>query len=140
MSRAAALVLTGFVAVLATAALAWSAAAALQQEPEVRRGQSVTICHATGNGKYVQNSPDVDSIVSGEGHGGHPEDIIPPFTILEPVRREPRLPGQNWDEDGQAIYDNGCVGPAPPIPPTPDCSQASVAATQDQYPHPTWSR
>ena len=57
MSRAAVLVLTGFLAVLATAALAWSAAPALQQEPEVRLGQEVTICHETGNGKWVLQSP-----------------------------------------------------------------------------------
>ena len=58
MSRAAILTVTGLVAAIAATGLAWSAAAALQQEePEVRRGQSVTICHATGNGKYVQNSP-----------------------------------------------------------------------------------
>ena len=118
MSRAAALALTGFIAVLAMAALAWSAGAALQQEPEVRRGQQVTICHATGNGKYVQNSPDVDSIVSDQGHGGHPEDIIPPFDY-EPSGQDPggSYPGLNWDDEGQAIWDNGCVEPDPPDPP-----------------------
>ena len=81
MSRAAVLVLTGFIAVFATAALAWSAAAALQQEPEVRRGEPVTICHATGNGKYVLQSPDADSIVSEHGHGSHPERHHPALRL-----------------------------------------------------------
>ena len=116
MSRAAALVLTGFIAVVATAALAWSAAAALQQEPEVRRGEPVTICHATGNGKYVLQSPDADSIVSEHGHGSHPDDIIPPFDY-PPSGQDPggSYPGQNLEE-GQAILDNGCVEPVPPTP------------------------
>ena len=64
------------------------------QEPEARRGQSVTICHASGNGKYVQNSPDVDSIVSGQGHGGHPEDIV------RRPRAEPK-PGESGSYPGQ---------------------------------------
>ena len=53
MSRAVVRALAGLLVVFAAAALAWSAYAAQQQEPEVRRGQSVNICHATGNGKYV---------------------------------------------------------------------------------------
>ena len=118
MSRAAVLVLTGFIAVFATAALAWSAAAALQQEPEVRLGQEVTICHETGNGKWVLQSPDADSIVSENGHGGHPGDIIPPFDY-PPSGQDPggHYPGQHWEE-GEAILDNGCVDPEPPNPPT----------------------
>ena len=101
MSRAVIIALTGLLAAIAATALAWSAAAALQQEePEVRRGQSVTICHATGNGKYVQNSPDVDSIVSGQGHGGHSEDIIPPFTYDPKGDESGSYPGQNWDRGG----------------------------------------
>ena len=117
MSRAVILAVTGLVAAIAATALAWSAAAAWQQEePEVRRGQSVTICHATGNGKYVQNSPDVDSIVSGQGHGGHPEDIIPPFTYDPKGDETGTYAGQNWDDEGQATWDNGCVPPDPPGP------------------------
>ena len=139
MSRAVIVTVTGLVAAIAATALAWSAAAALkQEEPEVRRGQSVTICHATGNGKYVQNSPDVDSIVSGQGHGGHPEDIVPPFDY-PPSGQDPggHYDGKNWDDEGQAIWDNGCVAPDPPDPPDPpDCNQASVSATKDEYTYP----
>ena len=76
MRGAAVLLLVGLLAGLVSG-LAW--AGFQQEEPEARRGEPVNICHAMGNGKYVSNSPDADSILSGEGHGGHPEDIIPPF-------------------------------------------------------------
>ena len=138
MSRAAILAVTGLVAAIAATALAWSATAALQQEPDARRGQSVRICHATGNGKYVENSPDVDSIVSGQGHGGHPEDIIPSFDY-PPSGQDPggHYDGQNWGDEGQAIWDHGCVAPDPPDPPDPpDCNQASISATKDEYTYP----
>ncbi len=131
--------MTGLVAAIAATALAWSAAAALQQEePEVRRGQSVTICHATGNGKYVQNSPDVDSIVSGQGHGGHPEDIIPPFDYhLEAGTRPATIPARTGTTRGRRSWTTAV---SPPTRPTrrirPDCSQASVSATKDEYVQP----
>ena len=120
MSRAAIVTVTGLVAAIAATGLAWSAAAALQQdEPEVRRGQSVTICHANGNGNYVQNSPDADSIVSGEGHGGHPEDIIPPFDYPPSGQDEGgHYPGKNWNPQNEAIWKNGCKTPDPPPPGT----------------------
>ena len=60
-------------------------------------GESVNICHAAGNGKFVSNSPDADSIVSGEGHGGHPEDIIPPFEYEPKGDESGHYPGQNWN-------------------------------------------
>ena len=120
MSRAAVLVLTGFIAVFATAALAWSAAAALQQEPEVRLGQEVTICHATGNGKYVLQSPDADSIVSEHGHGSHPDDIIPPFDY-PPSGQDPggHYPGQHWRSRGRRSWTTGAWSPCRPPRPYP---------------------
>jgi len=135
MRNAVLLVLAGLVAAAVAAGLGWATLAAPQQE--VRRGQEITICHATGNGKYVQYSPDVDSIVSGQGHGEHPEDIIPPFTYEPKEGESGSYPGQNWNDEGQAIWSNGCVAPDPPDPPDPpDCSQTSVAATQDEYTQP----
>ena len=108
--------------------LAW--AGLDQDEPEARRGQSVNICHSAGNGKYVSNSPDVDSILSGEGHGGHPEDIIPPFEYEPQGDESGSHPGQNWTEEGQAIWENGCVAPDPPDPPDPpNCTATDVTAT-----------
>ena len=127
MRGAAVLTLVAVVAGLA-AGLAWAGLG--QQEPEARRGQSVNICHAAGNGKYVSNSPDADSIVGGQGHGGHPEDIIPPFDYEPKGGESGHYPGQNWNDEGQAIHENGCVAPDPPDPPDPpNCNAAAVAAT-----------
>ena len=94
MPRLAVLVLSGILVAVTTAALAWSAAAALQQaEPEVRRGQSVTICHAKGNGDYVQNSPDADSIVSDTGARRTPRRHHPALPVRAEARRVGQLPG-----------------------------------------------
>ena len=98
MRGAAVLLLVGLLAG-AAAGLAWAGLG--QEEPEARRGQSVNICHAAGNGKYVSNSPDVDSIISGEGHGGHPEDIISPFDYEPKGDETGHYPGQNWNEEGR---------------------------------------
>ena len=127
MRGAAVLLLVGLLAGMA-AGITWAGLG--QEQPEARRGQSVNICHAAGNGKYVSNSPDVDSIVSGQGHGGHPEDIIPPFDYEPKGDESGHYPGQNWNDEGQAIHANGCVAPSPPEPPNPpNCNAADVAAT-----------
>jgi uncharacterized repeat protein (TIGR01451 family) len=72
--------------------------------PPLKGGQSVVICHETGNGGWVQIAPDVDSIVKPNGHDGHPRDIIPPFDY-----EGGSYPGKNWNAAGQAIYLNGCA-------------------------------
>jgi len=62
----------------------------------------VTICHALGNGGFQQISPDAEGVYKGHlGHQGG-RDIIPPFTYDGTVY------SQNWDETGQAIWNNGC--------------------------------
>lgn len=87
----------------------------------------VEICHATSSYKnpYIINEPAADGDVSGHaGHTGpvfYPEipkhtawgDIIPPFTY-----DGGSFPGLNWDEEGQAIYENDCSIPEPPADPT----------------------
>jgi uncharacterized repeat protein (TIGR01451 family) len=155
--RAVVLALVGIAVVASIAAglalAARSAGTRQAQEPEARRGQSVTICHASGNGKYVQNSPDVDSIVNGQGHGGHPDDIIPPFEYEAKPGESGSYPGQNWNADGQAIYDAGCVAsPPPPDPPPPNCTNdteltatdatGATSGSRDQYqtPDTVWVR
>ncbi|GAA2836973.1 hypothetical protein GCM10010471_18610 [Leucobacter komagatae] len=84
--------------------------------PETPPKEKVTICHATGaDGKWVENSPDKSGDLN--GHVGHQDgrDIIPPFTYVEAgVTHE--FAGQNWDEEGQAIYNNGCKTPKDPEP------------------------
>jgi len=106
------------VAVLA--ASAGLAAAALNQAgpvyPIVRDPTKVWLCHATASetNPYVQVWVDDDSIVK-EGHGDHPEDIIPPFDYVEGGVTK-HYPGKNWDAAGIAIWRNGCNVPRPPTP------------------------
>jgi uncharacterized repeat protein (TIGR01451 family) len=89
---------------------------AQKRQVVLRSWQKVTICHATGNGKYVRISPSVSSIVNESGHSGHPDDIIPPFTYRDGGQVK-TFPGLNWDAQGQAIYDNDCrVAPPGPDP------------------------
>ena len=87
----------------------------------------VEICHATASYKnpYVVNEPAADGDVSGHaGHVGpifyvdipkHTEwgDIIPPFYYDDGGEMPAFFPGLNWDEEGQAIYENDCVIPTP---------------------------
>ena len=69
-----------------------------------KKNDKITICHATGNGKYVSITISVNGL---NGHDGHTDDIIPPHGSD---------PGRNWDEEGQAIWENGCVEPTHPQP------------------------
>ena len=87
----------------------------------------IEICHASASYKnpYIINEPAADGDVS--GHAGHvgpiffPEipkhtewgDIIPPFFYDDGGEMPAFFPGLNWDEDGQAIYENDCVIPTP---------------------------
>jgi hypothetical protein len=68
----------------------------------------VTICHATGSATnpYVRISPSVAGVYN--GHLGHQDgrDIVPPFTY-----NGQSVAGENWDTNGQAIYNNGCAQP-----------------------------
>ena len=108
MKRTAVVVLV----VLLAATAAWLALAANAQDPppSLRKGQSITICHATGNGGFTQNSVDRASILNGQGHGGHENDIIPPFIVEDPDPGEPAsYPGKNWDDRGQAIWAMDCA-------------------------------
>ena len=72
---------------------------------EAKKNEKITICHATGNGGYVSITISINGL---NGHNGHDEDIIPPHGSD---------PGRNWDEEGQATWENGCVPPPPPTPP-----------------------
>jgi hypothetical protein len=67
----------------------------------------ITICHATGNEKdpFHEETVDADSILNEHGHAGHPDDIIPPFEVIENGVTE-RYPGQNMD----TIYGDGFTG------------------------------
>ncbi|KRC59319.1 hypothetical protein ASE14_16350 [Agromyces sp. Root81] len=102
-------------------------AAALLVPPGDEVVDKVEICHATASYKnpYVVNEPAADGDVSGHAdHVGpifyveipkHTEwgDIIPPFFYDDGGEVPAYFPGLNWDEEGQAIYENDCVIPTP---------------------------
>lgn len=81
----------------------------------------VTICHATGSesNPYVVVQPAKKQISEDNGHrtgeeSVHPDDIIPPFEAGEHGEGEntwDAFAGQNWDAEGQEIWNNGCVAP-----------------------------
>ena len=76
-----------------------------------------------------KNSPDVDSIVSGKGHGGHPKDIIRPSITHRRARtRVATTMARTGTTRGRRSGTSGCVAPDPPDPPDPpDCNQASIS-------------
>jgi len=69
----------------------------------------VTICHATGSqtNPFVVITPNANGVVS--GHEAHQDanDIIPPFDYNNHGTTV-HFAGQNFDANGQAIFDNGC--------------------------------
>lgn len=83
---------------------------------------SVPICHATGSG-YVMNAPNAAGVYNGHLGGSHQDgrDIIPPFEYKGETY------SQNWDAEGQAIFNNGCEVPATDQPPvTPEEPETPV--------------
>jgi hypothetical protein len=80
----------------------------------------ITICHATASDSnpYVSESVSFDSILppsAGHGSAGvNAGDIIPPFDYVKGGVAG-SYPGSNWDTAHQAIYNNGCKVPPPPV-------------------------
>jgi hypothetical protein len=72
----------------------------------------VTICHATGSTKnpFVRITPSAEGVLRGHVGLQHQQgrDIIPPFGTFA---------GQNWDEEGQAIWRSGCEVQTEAFPP-----------------------
>lgn len=89
-------------------------------------GHQIEICHATGDPwHYSTPNPPKHQIYDDHGHnsggGVHPGDIIPPFSPGEQGSHTwLNFPGLNWDAEGQAIYNNGCVVPVTEEPPGDD--------------------
>lgn len=82
-----------------------------------KKSEKVTICHANNGNGWVQITVDEDA-VDKEGNGDHNRsghqsgrDIIPPGSWDDD--------GRNWDNEGQAIYNNGCEKPKATPTPTP---------------------
>ena len=76
-----------------------------------------TICHATGNPeRFVVISPSVRGVYNGHLGANHHQgrDIIPPFTYDANGDGVEESYSQNWDAEGQAIFNAGCKAPEPP--------------------------
>jgi hypothetical protein len=74
-------------------------------EPEiVPDSESVLVCHLTGKGVYKAVTANAAGIYN--GHMGHGDDIIPPFTF-----QGEQVAGQNYSGDNLLIYNNGCSAP-----------------------------
>ncbi|MBL3698760.1 DUF11 domain-containing protein [Leucobacter luti] len=82
----------------------------------------VTLCHATSSQTNPWNQITVSPAGALSGHAGASHqsgrDIIPPFEYRQGGATQ-QFPGQNWDEAGQAIHENGCEEPPPVIDPAP---------------------
>jgi hypothetical protein len=86
--------------------LALAGALVLVATPVTARADKVAICHATGSesNPFVAIEPSAAGVFNGHLGSDHQngEDIIPPFTYQGVVY------SQNWDAEGQAIFDNDC--------------------------------
>ena len=111
--------------------------------PDDTEVKKIAFCHATGSATnpYVFIETSVAAFFVA-GHVDHAGDIWPPFTYVKQGVTI-NQPGQNWDAEGQAIFNAGCVKtvvttpPATTQPPTtqppgtqPPASKPPVAQPQ----------
>jgi len=93
----------------ATVLMAAAPAASVLAESNSNAHNKVTICHATGSqsNPFVVITPNANGVVS--GHMAHQDqrDIIPPFDYNDHGTTK-HFTGQNFDANGQAIFNNGC--------------------------------
>ena len=75
----------------------------------------VEICHFPP--APLRQDVSVSSIFGDNGHDGHKDDVIPPFTYDDGT-----YPGKNWNLQGQTLWYYGCE-PAriPDVTPTLEC-------------------
>ena len=79
------------------------------------------ICHFAGQ-HYNAMPVSADQITKPNGHGHHPDDIIPPFDY-----DGGHFDGLNWTPAGQVIWNKGlCNGDASQGPPTSSSSSSST--------------
>lgn len=81
----------------------------------------IVACHATGSATnpYVRIDTNVNAFIQA-GHGDHSDDIVPPGTEYVKQGVAGSIPAQNWDANGQAIFNNGCELVATHEPPVED--------------------
>ena len=80
--------------------------------------EPVTFCHGTT--KITRMPPGAFWHLN-----NHPDDIIPPFDFHDATH------SLNWDEEGQAIYNNGCMTPSqtPSSTPSPTVTPSETPST-----------
>lgn len=79
---------------------------------------NITICHATGNESYQFVAASMTADAGGHFGGAHQDgmDIIPPFSY--PAQGDDEagdFAGQNWDTEGQVIWNNDCESVPDPV-------------------------
>ena len=86
------------------------------------KSDRVTICHALGNGNYISITVDDDGSYNGHLGVDHQDgrDIIPN--------------AQNWDADGQAIFNNGCQAVATSTPTNSATETPTSTPTETEVP------
>lgn len=86
------------------------------------KSDRVTICHALGNGNYISITVDDDGSYNGHLGVDHQDgrDIIPN--------------AQNWDADGQAIFNNGCQAVAASTPTNSATETPTSTPTETEVP------
>lgn len=98
------------------------------QSQDKPTAQKVTLCHATGstNNPFVRIT--VATAAAHNGHMNHQDqrDIIPPFDFNGNTYQ------LNWDEKGQAIYNNDCAEPAPTTNPVEETPGTILPASDEQ--------
>ncbi|MGI9197459.1 MAG: hypothetical protein ACR2KE_08350 [Candidatus Nanopelagicales bacterium] len=95
--------------------------------PTDTQSRTVTICHATSSSSNPYNVNTV-SVYGLDGHGDHPNDIIPPI-------EDPAYPGQNWTPENEAILTNGCQTPTMSPTPTVTVTQTVTATATSTATH-----
>ena len=114
-------------AITATLAIA-SLSIGLTSSSEAMGARKITICHATGSGRWVVITPSASGVYAGHSH--HSGDIIPAFAF-ERGKRSFHYGGKNLGPisvggpTGQEILDNGCRIPARPATVTTLTTQPS---------------
>lgn len=99
-------------------------------------GESIGICHATGNpNHFVYNEPNKNGVESGHAGMSHQDarDVIPPFTYIEDGVQH-SFGGQNWDSSLATELNNWitvlkCAGPKP-TPPVVDTTPTITVTSE----------
>jgi hypothetical protein len=99
---------------------------------------NILICHATGSSShpFVVNAPDANADAG--GHGNHPNDIIPPYvvvdttgtTIFSYTGKNMTTPYGDWS--GVDVLNNNCVIPTTSVSTTTVTSISSTTSTETE--------